>query len=126
MAKQQASTPGAPAASRRSPIAPTSSTSTPTDMHMDDVSTADVYKAGIRAKQSSIGTGADSALGQKGTRGRTATNASAQFRITAKHTPYTEPEAPGTMASARLMPAVMGSTRQFSNFQQDMRFEQSR
>lgn len=121
MAKRQASTPGAPGATRTSPIAPTSSTASPEDMRYDDVSSADVYKAGIRSKVSSITPGGDSALGNKGVRGRSATNASAQFRITAQHTPYSEPQAPGTMASARLMAPVMG-TKQFSNFQQDRQF----
>lgn len=115
MGKKMAKTPGAPAASRtqKSPLAPTDVTASPKDMGYDDVSSADVYKAGIRAKESSI-SGNDSALGMKGPRGRTATNASAQFRITAKRAPYSEPPAAGTMASARIMPSVMGQAQNFT------------
>ena len=122
MGKKQASTPGAPAATRnrsaKSPLAPTMGSSRP-DGNFDDVSASDVYQAGVRAKTSSISANADAAYGVKGVRGRSATNASAQFRITAKLAPYSEPPAAGTMASARLMSPVMGQAR---NFQDDRAF----
>lgn len=116
MGKKMAKTPGAPAASRtHSPLAPTAQTASPTNMGYDDVSSADVYQAGIRAKTSSITSNADAAYGMKGTRGRAATNASAQFRITAKKAPYTEPVYGGTQASGRIMPSVMGQAQNFTD-----------
>jgi hypothetical protein len=115
MGKKMAKTPGAPAASRtkKTPLAPTMGNARPSDMSYDDVSSADVYQAGIRAKVSTI-SGNDSALGQKGTRGRTATNASAQFRITATKSPFTEERYPGTQANGRIMPSVMGQAQNFN------------
>lgn len=124
MGKQQMKTPGAPGATKsggkRSPLAPTQESATPQDMSMDDISSKDVYAAGVRAKVSTI-SGNDSALGVKGPRGRTATNASAQFRITATKNPATEPPYAGTMSSARVLPAVMGA-KQFANFEGDRQF----
>ena len=120
--KKQVNTPGAPGAANRNsnPLAPTAVSAT-TRMTFDDVALTDMYQAGVHPRYSSITPNADSANGSKGVRGRTATNASAQFRITAKLAPYSEPPAAGTMASARLLPPVMGS-KQFTNFEADRSF----
>ena len=107
MASKQMSTPGAPAASRtkRSPLAPNGKG--PVNVGFDDAS-AKVVKGTMRPRGPSGVGGSDAALGRKGTVTRTSTNASAQFRITAKMPGGTEPEAAKNLANCPIMPAVMG------------------
>lgn len=116
MGKSAMKTPGAPGASRgsnggtkRSPLAPTS-TSSPVRMSVDDASSK-VVKGTLRKKHTVADN--DAALGSKGTRKRTATNASAQFRITSSLPGPQSPEAQKTLANGRTMPAVMGSKQNF-------------
>lgn len=116
MAKKPMKTPGAPGASRgssgggkRSPLAPTSTTA-PVRMSVDDASSK-VVKGTLRKRHSTPD--GDAALGTKGTRTRTATNASAQFRITSQLPGPTSPEASQTLANGRMMPSVMGSKQSF-------------
>lgn len=116
MAKKPMKTPNAPGASRgssgggkRSPLAPTS-TSAPVRMAVDDAS-SHVVKGTLRKKHGVADN--DGALGTKGVRGRTATNASAQFRITTGLPGPTSPEAAKTLANSRTMPSVMGGKQSF-------------
>ena len=107
MASKQMSTPGAPAASRtkRSPLAPNGKG--PVNVGFDDVS-AKVVKGTMRPRGPSGVGGNDAALGRKGVTTRTSTNASAQFRITAKMPGGTEPAASKNLANSPILPAVMG------------------
>lgn len=113
MSKKAMKTPGAPAASRgstkRSPLGPTS-TSSPVRMSVDDAS-AHVVKGTLRRRGGAADN--DAALGTKGVRGRSATNASAQFRITSKLPGPTSPEAAQTLANGRMLPSVMGQRQSF-------------
>ena len=117
MAKKPMKTPGAPGASVRTSktLAPQMGQVKGTGMRVDDASATDIGKGVLRpARQGSAsGLGDATALGTKGTRGRTATNASAQFRITATRNPAAQPEYPGTLAAGRILPAVMGSRQNF-------------
>lgn len=116
MGKKAMKTPNAPAASRgssggtkRSPLGPVG-TGAPVRMSVDDASSK-VVKGTLRKKHA-VGDN-DAALGTKGTRTRTATNASAQFRVTTKLPGPQSPPAQTTLANARPMPSVMGSKQSF-------------
>lgn len=112
MGKRQMKTPGAPAATRtkRSPLAPTNGGSAPSGLSFDDASSK-IVKGTLRKKHGVANN--DAALGSKGVRGRTATNASAQFRITSKLPGPQSPEASKTLANSRVMPSVMGQKQNF-------------
>lgn len=116
MATKPMKTPGAPGASRnpgggkRSPLAPTNGASQPSGTAFDDAS-AKVVKGTLRKRHQTADN--DAALGTKGTRARSATNASAQFRITSKLPGPQSPEASKTLANSRIMPAVMGQKQNF-------------
>lgn len=114
MAKKPMGTPNAPgAAMRRSPLAPTNTGSVGPGMAVDDVS-AKVVKGTARARLAGSANGLDQSIfGSTAHRGRTATSAKAQYRITAKRTPYAE-TFPGTLAGGRLLPSVMGQARNFA------------
>lgn len=118
MARKPMKTPGAPGAAmksttKRSPLGPNGKGGSGL-LPVDDASAKDVYAGGLRPKKGVSDN--DSALGVKGVRGRTQTNASAQFRITAKRSPLQEGPYPGTLAAGRILPSVMGSKQ---NFDQD-------
>ena len=102
-------TPGAPGA-KHSPLAPLGNQGV--RMSVDDASSKIVMGA-LRPRRAGEAADGDAALGTKGTRSRTATNASAQFRITAKMPGATEPEAAKNLANSPIMPAVMGSKQSF-------------
>lgn len=112
MAKKPMSAPGVTGGERtkRSPIAPLGQgpSGTPTD----DFSVREVQKGALRPRGTAVG-GSDEALGVKGVRDRSATNASAQFRITSKMPGPTSPEASATLANGRVMPSVLGSKQNF-------------
>ena len=108
MAKKQASTPGAPAASRGSNGRQVMGSA---PMRVDDVSATDVKKGSLRPKKGP--TADDAMMGVNSHRGRSATNASAQFRISVSHKAPQPQTASGTLASGRVVPAVMGSKQAF-------------
>lgn len=110
MGKKAMKTPGAPGA-KHSPIAPLPSDKPGYGMPVDDASAKDVYAGGLRPRH--LTADGDSALGLNRHRSRTATTASAQFRITASRTPFSQPEYPGTLAAGRVLPSVMGSRQNF-------------
>lgn len=117
MAKKKMSTPGAPAASRgsrerKSPLAPTGGGGP--GLPLDDASFPE-FAGKLRPRDPGAAADNDSALGQKGVRGRTATNASAQFRITVSHRAPQPQQYPGTLAGGKIVPPVMGS-KQLTNF----------
>lgn len=120
MAKKPQKTPGAPGASRgssggtkRSPLAPTS-TSAPVRMSVDDAS-SHVVKGTLRQKGGAGvgGPASEAAMGSMGVRGRSVTNASAQFRITTGLPGPTSPEASKNLANSRVLPSVMGGKQSF-------------
>ncbi len=118
MAKRPMRTPGAPAASRgsaggtkRSPLAPINGASQPSGSPLVDDASSKVLKGTLRPRHQTPD--GDGALGTKASRTRTATNASAQFRITSKLPGPTSPEAAKTLANGPLLPAVMGSKQEF-------------
>jgi hypothetical protein len=99
------------AAEKRSPIAPTGGGAPGTATQ--DISAQDVFSSGMRARRAGSAGDNDSALGAKRPQGRTATNANAQYRITATRTPLNQPEYPGTLSGGKILPAVMGSRQNF-------------
>lgn len=123
MAKKPMKTPGAPGAAmtKRSPLGPTSGNGDQ-GMKVDDASAKDVFAAGLRPTKRAA-SGNDSALGQKGTRARAATDArSAQHRVTAALPGPVSPEARATQANGKILPSIMGS-KQRGNFDADAAFE---
>jgi hypothetical protein len=117
MAKRPMKAPGTTGGSmtKHSPLGPVVGQVKGTGMKVDDASATDIGKGVLRPARAGSATGAGdaAALGVKGTRGRTATNAGAQFRITAKRTPASEGPYPGTLAAGKILPAVMGSRQNF-------------
>lgn len=117
MAKKKMSTPGAPAASRKgrertSPLAPTGGGGP--GLPLEDWH-ASGFAGQLRPRDPGAAGDNDSALGQKGTRSRTATTAGAQFRITVSHKAPQPQQYPGTLAGGKIVPPVMGS-KQMTNF----------
>lgn len=118
MAKKPMKAPGATGGSmksttKRSPLAPTNLGRAASFMPVDDAS-SQVMVGELRKRGGASG-GSDAALGMKGTQGRTATNASAQFRVSSFHPAPIPAEARPTLANGRPVPAVMGS-KQRTNF----------
>lgn len=116
MATKQMKTPGAPAAARtkRTPLAPTNGGSAPSGLPFDDASSK-IMKGQLRPRGVPGLGGSDSAVGQVAPRTRSATNSSAQFRITSSLPAPQSPEARATQANGRIVPAVMGG-KQRQNF----------
>lgn len=119
MAKKPMKTPGAPGAgmattSKRSFGRQTMGASATTMPPVDDASARDIANASLRAKP---GSGKGGGIGGEGSathRSRTATNASAQFRVSVSHRAPQPETAPGTTANGRLLPSVMGSKQSFA------------
>lgn len=113
MAKKPMKPVNAPGAAMRSPLAPTNTGPVGPGMSVDDAS-AKVVKGALRPARPGSAAGLDQSIfGSAAHRGRTATSAKAQYRITAKRTPYAETY-PGTLAGGRLMSPVMGQSRNFA------------
>lgn len=96
----------------KSPLAPTGGG--PSGMAIDDANLGELR--GTLRPRAGAGVGgpaSEAAAGVGGSRGRTATNASAQFRITSKLPGPTVPEAQKTLANARTVPSVMGGKQSF-------------
>ena len=124
MAKRPMKTPNAPGAAMKvSPLAPLLGQVKGTGMQVDDVSATAIGKGSLRPARagSASGLGDARALGTKRPQGRTSTNASAQFRITATRTPASEPTYTGTLAAGRILPSIMGS-KQLTNFRTQQRY----
>lgn len=96
----------------RSPLAPTGGG--PSGMAIDDANLGEMR--GTLRPRGGAGVGgpaSEAAMGGMAARGRTATNASAQFRITSKLPGAQSPEAQKTLANGRIIPSVMGSKQSF-------------
>lgn len=113
MAKKPMSTPGAPAAGMRLSAngRETMGRSATMLSGVDDASAQDVYAAGVRPRGGSKGDDID--MGVNAHRARTATNASAQFRVSVSHRAPQPETYPGTTASGKILPPVMGQHRPF-------------
>ena len=82
----------------------------PARMPVDDAS-AKIVGGELRKRKGP--TQDDVNLGTAAHKGRSATNASAQFRISVSHKAPQPQQASGTQASGRLVPAVMGQRQAF-------------
>jgi hypothetical protein len=109
-------TPGATGGStKRSPLAPAAQLGRQGQFMSFDDASSQVMVGELRARGTGGVGGSDAANGLKGAQGRTATNASAQFRITGFHPAPPPQEARATLANGRTMSPVMG-TQQRGNF----------
>lgn len=100
---------------KRSPLAPAAQSGRQGQFLPFEDMSSQVMVGELRARGTGGVGGSDAANGLKGAQGRTATNASAQFRVTGFRPAPIPQEARPTLANGRTVPPVMGS-KQRRNF----------